>query len=172
MPKRKSEHHPPPGVFLILKEHDVISSLIWIVVSALFCRESFDLGLGSLTEPGAGLFPFLISVCLIFFSAILFAASLRKRGGFSFIEIRKSWPDWEGFRRIGLTVLFLVSYVIALNYLGFALTTFLFIFLLLRFIEPQKWPRVVLGSLLIAAGSYAIFEIWLRTNLPAGFLGF
>lgn len=156
----------------MLKEHDVISSLIWIVVSALFCWESFDLGLGSLTEPGAGLFPFLISICFILFSAILFAASLRKRGGFSFIGIRKPWPDREGFRRIGLTVLFLASYVVALNDLGFVLTTFVFIFLLLRFIEPQKWPSVVLGSLLISAGSYAIFEIWLRTNLPVGFLGF
>lgn len=162
----------PGGGFLILKEHDVISSLIWIVVSALFCRESLDLGLGDFTEPGAGFFPFLTSLILIFLSAGLFAVSLRKRWGFNFLEVRKHWSDRDGFRRISLTVLFLGSYVVALNYLGFALTTFLFIFLLLRFIEPQKWPTVVLGSLLTAAGSYAIFEIWLRANLPVGFLGF
>jgi putative tricarboxylic transport membrane protein len=155
-----------------LKEHDVISSLIWIAVSALFCWEAVDLGLGNLMEPGAGLFPFLISLFLILLAIGLFAASLRKGGRFSFIEIRKSWPDRNGFRRIGLTVLFLASYVLALNYLGFLLTTFLFIFLLLRFIEPQKWPTVILGSLLTAGGSYAIFEIWLRANLPVGLLGF
>jgi putative tricarboxylic transport membrane protein len=155
-----------------LKEHDVISSLIWIVVSALFCWEAVNLGLGELTEPGAGLFPFLISLFLILFAIGLFAASLRKGGRFSFIEIRKSWPDRSGSRRIGLTVLFLASYVVALNDLGFVLTTFLFIFLLLRFIEPQKWPTVILGSLLTAGGSYAIFEIWLRANLPVGLLGF
>jgi putative tricarboxylic transport membrane protein len=155
-----------------MKKHDLTSSSIWIVVSALFCWESLGLGLGTLTEPGPGLFPFLMSLFLIFFSAGLFAASLRKKGGVNFIEVRKFWPDRDGFRRIGLTVLFLASYVVALNYLGFIMTTFLFIFLLLRFIEPQKWPIVILGSLLTAGGSYAIFEIWLRANLPVGLLGF
>ena len=155
-----------------MKEHDVISSLIWIMVSALFCWGAVDLGLGDLTEPGAGLFPFMISLLLIVFAIGLFAASLRKRGRFSFVEIRKLWPDRDGFRRIGLTVLFLASYVVALNYLGFLLVTFLFIFVLMRFIEPQKWPTVILGSLLTAGVSYAIFEIWLRANLPVGLLGF
>lgn len=155
-----------------MKEHDVISSLIWIAVSALFCWESLNLGLGQLTEPGAGFFPFLMSIILIFLSAGLFACALRKREGFNFFEVRKHWPDRNGFRRISLTVLFMGSYVAALNYLGFALMTFLFIFLLLRFIEPQKWPTVVLGSILTTAGSYAIFQIWLRAHLPVGFLGF
>jgi putative tricarboxylic transport membrane protein len=155
-----------------LREHDIISSLIWIAVSGLFCWGAVDLGLGDLTEPGAGLFPFLISLLLILFSAGLFAVSLRKAGKFNLIEARKFWPDRHGFRRIGLTVLFLACYVLALNYLGFLLTTFLFIFVLMRFIEPQKWPTVILGSLLTAGGAYAIFEIWLRSNLPVGLLGF
>ncbi len=155
-----------------MKEHDVISSVIWIIVSALFCWESLDLGLGNLTEPGAGFFPFLMALIFLFLSAGLFVVSLRKGGGFNFLEARKHWSDGNGFRRISLTVLFLGSYVVALNYLGFALTTFLFIFLLLRFVEPQKWLTVFLGSFLTTAGSYAIFQIWLRAHLPVGFFGF
>lgn len=113
-----------------------------------------------------------MSLILIVLSAGLFLTSLRKRTGFNFVEIRKDWSDREALRRISLTILFLAGYVFALNYLGFALTTFLFIFLLLRFIVPQKWPTVILASFLVATGSYAIFEMWLRAHLPVGFLGF
>ena len=106
-----------------MRELDLVSSLIWVVVSALFCREAVALGLGELTEPGAGLFPFLMSSILLALSAGLFAVSLRRQGRFSLAEFRKTWPERSGLQRIWLTVLFLVGYIFSLNYLGFVLTT-------------------------------------------------
>jgi len=63
-------------------------------------------------------------------------------------------------------------FVIALNHLGFVVTTLLFMFLLLKFIEPRKTRTVLLIACLTTVFAYGIFELWLNTNLPRGFLGF
>jgi hypothetical protein len=43
---------------------------------------------------------------------------------------------------------------------------------LLRVMEPVSWKRVFLGAFLISLGSYAVFQLWLQSQLPVGILGF
>jgi hypothetical protein len=154
-----------------LKKYDLSSSLVWMIVSALFLRGAIELGLGGLTDPGPGFFPFLMSLSLISFSAVLFVATAMKKGEEN-IPAGLRWPEMGGTKRILLTIVLLAGYVLALGYLGFALTTFLFIFFLLRFIEPQTWLTVFLGTGLTTGLCYLIFEHWLKGSLPTGFLGF
>ncbi len=154
-----------------MKKYDLTSSLVWIIVSALFLGGGVELGLGSFTEPGPGFFPFLMSLCLILLSAVLFVATAMKKVEEN-IPAGLRWPEMGGTRRILLTILLLTCYVLALGYLGFPLTTFLFIFFLLRFIEPQRWLTVFLGAGLTTGLSYAVFELWLKAGLPPGFWEF
>jgi hypothetical protein len=44
--------------------------------------------------------------------------------------------------------------------------------LLLRVIEPQKWPGVILTSLSCCFIVYLLFNHFLQVRLPKGFLGF
>jgi hypothetical protein len=44
--------------------------------------------------------------------------------------------------------------------------------MLFRFVEPQKWVVAVGGSALASIASYVVFELWLKTQLPRGILGF
>jgi putative tricarboxylic transport membrane protein len=155
-----------------MKRYELISSLAWVAVGVLFCIGSFRLGLGGLGEPGPGFFPFLMSVCLISFSLIHLSSSIKKSGQFNFDVSKRFWPERDGIKRILFTIMSLSVFVIVLNYIGFTLTAFLFIFFLLRFIEPQKWLTVFSITILSTGLSYIIFQLWLKANLPAGPLGF
>ena len=158
-----------------MRKYDLISSLAWIAVSAFFCMGAINLGLGNLGDPGPGFFPFLMAVCLISFSLILFISSLKQSKEFSLSRYRygRFWPEIDGIKRILLIVLSLFMYVFALDYLGFCLSTFFFIFFLSRFIASQKkMTNAFIVAGLITGFTYAIFQLWLKANLPTGYLGF
>jgi hypothetical protein len=72
--------------------------------------------------------------------------------------------------RFLLICLSLFGYTIAVNWLGFALSTFIFVLFILRLIEPEKWWRIVMKAILITIGNYMLFVWCLKINLPKGFL--
>jgi len=153
-----------------MKKYELTSSLAWMSVGLFFCMGSIALGLGRLHEPGPGFFPFIMSVCLISFSLIHFMSSWANVGQLS--ADGSFWPGTDGIKRIAFMNVLLLAFVLALNYLGFVLTTLLFMFCLLKFVEPQKWFTIFYVTGLSTGLSYFIFEVWLRANLPTGFLGF
>jgi putative tricarboxylic transport membrane protein len=63
----------------------------------------------------------------------------------------------------------LFVYAIAVNWIGFALSTFLFVLFLLRLIESNNWWITILEASLITTGNYLIFVVWLGLSLPKGF---
>jgi hypothetical protein len=69
-----------------------------------------------------------------------------------------------------LAVLF--GYSLFLDTLGFLVSTFILLLMLFRFVEPQKWVVAMGGSALASIASYVVFELWLKTQLPRGILGF
>jgi hypothetical protein len=69
-----------------------------------------------------------------------------------------------------LTSLFV--YALLLSSLGFILCTAIFIGFLLVAIERQRWPVVISTAVLVPFISYLIFDIWLKMNLPKGFLSY
>lgn len=155
-----------------MKKYDLMSSLTWMIIAALFCRGAIGLGLGDLHEPGPGFFPFLMSLFIILFSILILISSLKK-GEESDPDLGKRfWPEREGQKKILLTVGSLFLYVFALEYLGFILCTFLLIFFQLKFVEPQKWATVLFGTGLTTFMTYTIFDLWLRVPMPVGLLGF
>jgi len=58
------------------------------------------------------------------------------------------------------------------DYLGFALTTFLFVGFLVKFIFPQSWTRTLIVALSAAIIARLLFINFLETQLPTGILGF
>src|SRR6185295_15102615 len=77
----------------------------------------------------------------------------------------------EGWIRIGATLTTLVGFALVLEWLGFLLSTFLLMVLLLRAIEAPKWSKVIVVALATAALSYGLFGWLLGVPLPAGVLG-
>jgi len=81
-------------------------------------------------------------------------------------------PRGASFTRVALTLGSMLLTSIFLERLGFVLTVFLLILLLMRSVQPQKWKIAVFYALACALGSLVLFNFLLKTPLPRGFLGF
>jgi hypothetical protein len=142
---------------------DLVGSLFWLGVAVFAAVHGFALGLGTVQRPGPGLFPFWGGVVLGLLSLPLLIRALGTAERLSLSGIR--W--WT----LGLVAGALLGYLLFLEPLGFALVTFLFLFLLFR-LEHAGWARSAMWSLLATAGSWALFGLWLKTQLPRGPWGF
>ena len=65
----------------------------------------------------------------------------------------------------------MVGFALVLEWLGFLLSTFFLMVLLLRAIEAPRWSKVIIVALVTALISYGLFAWLLGVPLPAGVLG-
>ena len=139
------------------------TGLFFVLFSLYVCFESWRLGVGSFFRPGAGFFPFYSGALLGVLSLILGLFIFRGKA-----EKAESWTDVGGTITVSLAVL---GFALLLTWLGFVITTFLFIFFLLRAVERRGWLLAAGGAFLISATFYVVFGLWLRAQLPPGILG-
>jgi hypothetical protein len=139
------------------------TGLFFILFSLYVCFESSRLGVGTFFRPGAGFFPFYSSALLGVLSLILGFFTFRGK-----LEKAESWTDVGNTVTVSLAVL---GFALLLTWLGFAITTFLFILFLLRAVERRAWLRSASAALFISAAFYVVFGLWLKAQLPAGILG-
>ena len=118
--------------------------------------------MGKFRHPGPGFLPFGLAVILIVLSLALI---LKSRGE------KSSSPFWAGqtWVRPLLGVIIFLGYAFCLGYLGFILTTFLFLFVWMWVIERIRWATLLSISFGVTAVLYLIFEYFLEVPLPAGF---
>jgi len=149
--------------------NDQASSGLAILIGVFIVIHSFRYDMGSLTSPGTGFMPLLTGMAIILLALIgLVCSSVQGAVGGGWNPILKG-VKWG---RPAIAIVFLFSYALLVDFLGFILTTILFITLLLRVLEHQRWPLVITWAVLSSLASYAIFEIWLKAQLPMGILGF
>lgn len=151
-----------------MKKYDQIASIGWLFFALYICVESLRMPLGYWRDPGPGFLPLGAGICLGILSAVAHFQARRRNQK----EDRGSWYSKKKVKSLALILAVLFGYAIFLEPLGFLLTTFLLLLLLFRFVDPQPWKVAIGGSALASSLSYAIFELWLKTQLPRGILGF
>src|SRR3990172_337439 len=150
------------------KGKDNISSVVWLVLSVIVLEESWTLPFGTLSQPKPGFFPIVLGTLLGLLSLCLFVKSrLGKTVRGDHLEIL---PERGGWRRIGLTLGGMFIFYLIFDVAGFLLATFLLILVLVRFVEPQRWSYALAVAVLISVGSYLLFQLLLKSNLPMGIL--
>ena len=137
-----------------------------LILSILVCVESVRLGLGGFHEPGPGFLPFGTGVAFGILSIILILLTFGKN---------RERPTGMAFERIEWwkAILILASmliYALILEKLGFVISTFLLMVVLLG-VERKRWYTVAIVAITTALVTYVIFELWLRSQLPKGILG-
>ncbi len=151
-----------------MKNNDQRSSLFWLAVGLTVAFFSRKYGLGGLSSPGPGFLPFLTGLAIAGLALVVFLQQFPKKDREKFQDLWRqgNWPSM-------LMVLgALVLYAFLFNLLGFLLDTFWLIAFLLRVMQPISWIKCLAGAVVAAGGAYLIFEVWLKAQLPAGFLGF
>jgi putative tricarboxylic transport membrane protein len=133
------------------------AGIVALAVGVVAGLEVRNLGVGSLTDPGPGLWPLIVSVVLVLTGAAVAV-----------------WPgdgaDVEVIgREAGVVVvacLSLVAYTAVISTVGFELPTVLLIAFWLRFLGSEPWLTTAAVSLGVTAVVYVVFIVALGVALP------
>jgi len=119
---------------------------------------------------GTGMFPLCLGILLVILSGI-FILRIFLQGKKSQIKKEVSIQSSESSIQL---ILFLGAMVLAtlfLNQLGYPLTSFLLLLVLLRILGIKRWGLNILISVVTAVGSYFVFVQWLSIPMPKGWVG-
>lgn len=146
-----------------------MGAFIWLAIGLGAVAGSVKLGLGTGREPGSGFLPFLASTFVSLMALIILLGTFRRREE----KPRKISALWQGVQWKRSLAFFLVTggYLLAFDGLGFALSTFLFLVVLLKGIEKMAWWKVLLISAISTGFAYFLLSVSLESTLPRGILG-
>jgi putative tricarboxylic transport membrane protein len=147
------EHRPPAGG----TAHQVIGTLVALVVGLTGAVLAYGYGLGTLKRPGAGLWPFTVSLVIVALSLVL-------------LVIGRRLQDSERFTRSSLLVLVglatFVGVAVLLPITGFEIPSLLLCVVWLRFLGGESWRSTALVSVATVTAFYLLFLYGLRIPLP------
>jgi putative tricarboxylic transport membrane protein len=150
------------------KTKDIISSILWLLLSVYIATESYKFGLGKWYMPGPGYFPFSAGLFLGLISLFVLVKTL--------INIPPKEipiPVMKGhWLPVFLSILSMVLYVLFLNKAGFIFCTFFLAVFFVRVIAKQRLYSTLIIAVCCTLGSYLLFNVLLDAQLPMGFLGF
>ena len=150
-----------------MRNSNRLSALFFLALSLFICQQAIVIGVGSLYEPGPGLLDFSAGAGIGIISLCLFIQSIISKKNQGDVAPHRSNLNTLRFIMICAS---LFVYIIITDWLGFVLSTFLFISFTLRLIESEKWWRTLIKASLITMGNYLIFVVWLGLSLPKGFV--
>jgi hypothetical protein len=146
-------------------------SLFWLLFSAVMIHQACRLPMGEMRDPGAGFFPLTIALVTGFLALLALVQALKGKK-----EPRETMASGatERFRWWNIAVILaaLIAYALTLTTVGFLVNTFWFMLLLLKVIEPQRWMKSLVASLITAVVSELFFNVLLNAQIPKGILGF
>jgi hypothetical protein len=151
--RERAEHRPPAGG----PAYQVVGTLVVLAVGLSGAVLAYGYGLGTLRRPGAGLWPFVISMVVVALSLLL-------------LVLGRHLDDSETFTRTSLLVLVgLVTFVglgALLPVTGFEIPAFLLCVIWLRFLGGESWRSTIVISLVTVTAFYLLFLEGLRIPLP------
>ena len=150
-----------------MRRHDLLSSIIFFCVGLFIVFYAPQFGIGSLHKPGTGFMPFLTGLIICILAAIIFVQALLDRSS----KIEKIWAGVK-FQKLIFSILMLITYGLLLKGFGFIIDSFFLILFLTHYMGSQSWKKSFLCGGLTSILCYLLFEVWLKSQLPKGILGF
>jgi putative tricarboxylic transport membrane protein len=148
-------------------EKNRIAGLFWLVLGVFFSIWSTSYEIGSPLQPGTGFYPFILGLLLILLSIILLLGQ-RKRSQ----EEMSTSLQFSGRKKIVYIILILTFAGLFFEKIGYLLTFFLLIFLLMIGTTSRSWKQIFLIAFFSVAAIYIVFVLLLKQPLPLGLIGF
>jgi putative tricarboxylic transport membrane protein len=152
-----------------MKNRDLLSSILWMALGALFVAGSLQQGLMRRGVPGPGFLPFFSGLALVFISLFVFIPALSR--GIK-VEAGNFFPERDSLKKLLLALAALVAFGVAMEYAGYLLTTLFFMFFTARIMKPKGSRMILVLAVLTAVLTYLLFVVLLEVQLPKGLLGF
>ena len=147
------EDRPPAGG----PAYQIASALVGLAIGIGGAALAYGYGLGSLHEPGPGMWPFVVSVLIATLSAVLLVAG-------------RGLTDSEAFTRSSalpfIGVITFVAFGLLMPAVGFEIPALALCVIWLKFLGGETWRNTVLISVVTVAVFYVLFLYGLRIPLP------
>jgi hypothetical protein len=148
-----ADERPPAGG----PAYQVVASLVVLAVGVAAAALAYGYGLGTLRQPGPGLWPLVVSVLIIALGVVL-------------LVVGRGLDDAEKFTRASLLVLVGGATFVALGLLlpvvGFEIPAVLLGIVWLRFLGGESWRSTIVISVATTAAFYLLFLYALSIPLP------
>lgn len=137
-----------------------ISRVITLLVLAGFgifaFAASWEVGLGSLQDPGPGLWPLITSVGILIPAAALV-----------FVDRREDYEAWSRKSlRLVLALVVLVLYIPAFLSAGFLISSLVLLIVWLRWFGNESWRWTLVVSAASSIGLFILLDVLLGVPLP------
>lgn len=146
---------------------DLWSGLFLLLLSVGTCIKSYRLDLGDPGNPGPGFIPFSIGGVLGLMSIYLCLRGALQGGSGPHVHDASRKGGWK---KAALVLALLAAYGAFFEPLGFVVSTFLLIALLLRAVGRQRLRRSLAVSVLTVLCAHLLFIVLFRLPLPRGTL--
>ena len=119
----------------------------------------------SSTDPGSRLFPVMASILQIVCGAgILISAGK---------STDKQFLSAQGWKKLGMAFGVMIAYTLALKYIGFVVSTLVFLYVVVTMLAGEEkvavWKKI-LYSVVVTGLAWLVFQRVLSMNLPTGIL--
>jgi putative tricarboxylic transport membrane protein len=144
-----------------MKERIVSTGIL--VFALAYLAGSLSLKVGTLAQPGAGLFPAIIAFFLLVIAAFHAWRTFQTK------REQEEGDRWAQLAPVGIAAA-LIVYPILLKTLSFLLSTFLVLFVLFRLLRFKTTLTSFLTALVTTIFSFVIFAGFLGVVMPSGFV--
>ena len=153
--------------WILRKDANLWTSLFLMVLSGVVISETFELEIGTPSNPGSGFTIFGTAGVLGILALHLFIKSLlsEKRRSEKALEKTHRW-------RVVSVIAANIVYILILQPVGYLLSTFLLMGFLFQVSGKGKWFSSLWGAALTSLVSYLVFFRLLGLNLPRGWVPF
>ncbi|TFD12397.1 tripartite tricarboxylate transporter TctB family protein [Cryobacterium sp. TMT1-2-2] len=135
--------------------HYRLVPVVLLVTAIVAVVESWRLDLGELTNPGPGLWPFVVSIAVTVTAAIL-----------TMVPDTEAYEKWTRLTTLLVGgVLSLVVFILLFTAIGFVVPAFLLLLLWLRVFGEESWRL----ALVLAVGGTAVFYVGFAVLLGVPF---
>lgn len=144
----------------IKSQRDFWSGLMFLVVGVVFAWGATDYSFGTSARPGPGYFPFGLGILLALLGGLMLfkALTLESEGGDPIGQI--AW------RPLLVIVVAIAVFGVALPRLGLACTLPILIALSAMASSEFRWRDILISSLVLTVGSWALFIWGLKLTIP------
>jgi hypothetical protein len=149
----EAEHRPPPAGTTT----NLVVALVVVALGAAALVGSMSLGAGSVSRPGSGTWPLILSVVLVLLGIGLVVTARRTADAERFAQ-----PSWL----VLVGVATMVVFVALIGVIGFEIPAALLAFVWLRFLGQESWRSSIITSLAVVIAFYLVFVAALSVPIP------
>jgi hypothetical protein len=142
---------------------DRVAGAVLVVFALVVLVESRTLPLGTLRHPGPAYMPVLLALLLLGFGALLVATSRR---GDTVADV--DWRDWRHAAAILGACAFCA---LMLERIGYRISVAVTVLFLLGVVERKGLVVSVVAAVVLAAGTFYLFNTLLKVPLPSVSIG-